>query len=100
MEQFLHRNAYIGDIRAYGGGNSHDIDTVKAGPGTIYLLEGQLPRLVHTLKISGDVDSSVQKQSYVYINGTSGEFQYNLLTLTGLCFCVIANMFARDSYGF
>ena len=78
-------------MKAYGGGNDHNIETVKAGPGTVYLLEGKAPRLKHTLKIQGDVDSSVQNQAYAYIDGTTNEYHYHILTLTGW-FCIMSNI--------
>lgn len=69
---------------AFGGGNDHDLESKKAGPGTIYLLEGKNPKLVHSLIVTGDVDNSVQNQTYVYISGSSPvEFDYDVLKLTG-----------------
>lgn len=71
-------------MKAYGGGNDHDLLTVKAGPGTIYLLEGKSPKKVYSLVIVGNADSPIQDQTYTYISGNSGEFDYNLLTLSGI----------------
>jgi hypothetical protein len=70
-------------MKAYGAGNDHNVMTVKAGPGTIYLLEGKSPKEVFSLVIIGDADSPIQEQTYTYISGNTGEFKYNLLTLSG-----------------
>lgn len=73
-------------MKAYGGGNDNNLNTVKAGPGTIYLLEGKAPKQVHALTVVGDADSPVQNQTKAYISGNTGEFVYNLLTLSGMAF--------------
>ncbi|KAH3816433.1 hypothetical protein DPMN_117949 [Dreissena polymorpha] len=75
-------------MSAYGGGNGNNLQTVKAGPGTIYIKSGKSPKLVHKLSIVGDVDSSVQQQTKAYISGdaSKSEFTYNILTLAGKLF--------------
>lgn len=80
---FFFRNDFTGDIIAYGGGNEHELDTVKAGPGTVYYLEGKSPKTVHSLLIAGDTDSAVQEQTHTLIIGDDAEFKYNLITVTG-----------------
>ncbi|KAL4230250.1 hypothetical protein ACF0H5_010636 [Mactra antiquata] len=78
------QNQYIGDMTALGRGNDNNLDTVKAGPGTIYLHLGKEPTVIHSIIITGDVDSTVQKQTYTYINGSSQtDFIYDSMTLTG-----------------
>ncbi|WAR26297.1 TENX-like protein [Mya arenaria] len=78
-------NSFSGEITAYGAGNDDNLNTVKAGPGTTYIRTGKSPKLVHSLTIIGDVDSSIQNQTYTYIDGdeASSEFTYDLLTLSG-----------------
>ena len=66
-------------MTAYGAGNDDTLNTVKAGPGTIYVEEGRKKYLT----VSGDTDSSVQEQTYTYISGEKDEFVYDGLTLDG-----------------
>ena len=75
----LHRNTFSGKMSAYGAGNDDTLNTVKAGPGTIFLKEGN--QLL--LTVSGDTDSSVQNQTYAYITGEANEYTYDQLTLDG-----------------
>ena len=76
---FLHRNTFSGKMSAYGASNDDTLNTVKAGPGTIFLKEGN--QLL--LTVSGDTDSSVQKQTYTYISGDTNQFTYDKLVLDG-----------------
>ena len=75
----LHRNDFSGTMSAYGAGNDDTISTYKAGPGTIYIAEGNKQYLT----ISGDTDSSIQNQTKADITGDEGEFVYDQLTLNG-----------------
>ena len=74
-------NSYTGKKKAYGGGNGNNLNTVKAGPGTIYMLEGKAPKEVHSITIAGDADSPVQQQTRAYISGNPGEFEYDLMQI-------------------
>ena len=79
----MSRNVFEGKITAYGAGNDDDLNTFKAGPGTVYIKEGGNKQY---LTISGDTDSSIQKQTKTYISGTGEDkqFSYDKLTLQGL----------------
>lgn len=81
---YVNRNSFTGKLKAYGGGNDNNLNTVKAGPGTIYLLEGKAPKEVHSVIITGDADSPVQEQTKAYLSGNAGEFVYSMLTLSGM----------------
>ena len=76
---FPHRNDFSGTMSAYGAGNDDTLSTYKAGPGTIYIAEGNKQYLT----ISGDTDSSIQNQTKTDITGGIGEFVYDQLTLNG-----------------
>ena len=76
---FLFRNDFSGQMTAYGAGNDDTLNTYKAGPGTIYIKEGNKQYLT----ISGDTDSSIQNQTKTDITGGDNEFTYNQLTLNG-----------------
>ena len=69
-------------MKAYGAGNDN-ADSVKAGPGTIYVQEGREPKLVHKLTVAGNSNSNVQQQTYTYISGEDKHFEYDLFKLTG-----------------
>jgi len=86
---YICSNDYSGVMTAYGAGNDNNLNTVKAGPGTIYQVQGKSPKEVHSLTIVGDVDSSVQNQTYTYISGVAAnsEFNYHMLTLSGMTPC-------------
>ena len=71
---------FDGKLTAFGAGNDDDLNTFKAGPGTIYIKEGGIKKY---LIISGDTDSSIQKQTKTYISGEDDEFAYDKLTLEG-----------------
>jgi hypothetical protein len=84
--EFCFRNTFTGTYTLYGSGNNDLLNSVKAGPGTLYTVTGKSPKLVHSLTIVGNVDNSVQNQTYTYISGqTVQDFTYNLLTLSGMC---------------
>lgn len=70
-------------MTAYGAGNDDTLNTYKAGPGTVFLMEGNKLYLT----ISGDTDSSIQNQTKTYISGGDDEFSYDQLTLDGNDFC-------------
>lgn len=75
---------FDGTITAYGGGNDDNLNTVKAGAGTIYIQDGTGNSLMNRLWIIGDTESSVQKQTHTLISGTtSDDFYYNVLSLKG-----------------
>lgn len=76
---FPFSNTFSGQLSAYGAGNDDTLNSVKAGPGTIYIKEGNK----HYLIVSGDTDSSVQNQTKTYISGGDDEFTYDQLTLDG-----------------
>ena len=78
---FLSRNDFNGEITAYGAGNDDNLNTFKAGPGTVYIKEGGKKQY---LTIRGDTDSSIQKQTKTYISGGDNEFAYDKLTLEGI----------------
>ena len=75
------RNTFSGQMTAYGAGNDDTLNGYKAGPGTIFIKEGNNQYLT----VSGNTDSSVQNQTYTYISGETDEFTYDQLTLDGNC---------------
>ncbi|VDI26438.1 Hypothetical predicted protein [Mytilus galloprovincialis] len=81
---------FDGTITAYGGGNDDNLNTVKAGAGTIYIQDGTGNSLMNRLWIIGDTESSVQKQTHTLISGTtSDDFYYNVLSLKGYSYADI-----------
>ena len=79
LKLLVSRNDFNGEMTTYGAGNDDNLNTVKAGPGTIYVKEDKK----RYLTVSGDTDSSVQKQTKTYISGGANEFTYDKLTLDG-----------------
>ena len=76
-------------MKAYGAGND-DSNSVKAGPGTIYVKEGKIPKLMHKIIVVGDSESSVQQQTHTYIRGQQNEFEYDLLVLKGISYIIFS----------
>ncbi|KAK3576663.1 hypothetical protein CHS0354_004948 [Potamilus streckersoni] len=77
---------FTGTLTAYGGGNDDNLNTVKAGPGTVYIQKGAdvLSVPEQHLIITGDTTDPVQKQTRTQISGTTRkDFQYDFLTLKG-----------------
>lgn len=82
---FLFSYQYNGDITAYGGGNDNNLNSVKAGPGTVYINYGEntivKPKL---LKVNGDTTDGNQQQTHTIVSGTKdSDFQYLQVSLKG-----------------
>jgi hypothetical protein len=58
---------FDGTITAYGGGNGDDLNTIKAGPGTIYIQDGKGNSLMKRLWIIGNTEDPGFTKNYHHL---------------------------------
>ena len=89
MTFVCYRYNFDGAITAYGGGNDNNTNTVKAGPGTVYIEHGRTEsNPQNKLLIEGDTVWYMQRQTRTQITGdATTDFDYDHIRITGEWHC-------------
>lgn len=85
------RFTYPGSITAYGAGNSDNMNSVKAGAGTIYIRDNTRGVPNEKLIITGNTIAPLQRQTRTLISGK--HFIYSEVTFKGTYFYELGSNF-------
>lgn len=88
-KNFISRYTFPGSITAYGAGNSDNLNSVKAGAGTIYIKDNTRGVPNEKLIIAGNTPDPLQRQTRTMITGT--RFQFAEVTLKSMKFVPLWN---------
>lgn len=81
-KKIISRYKFPGSITAYGAGNSDNLNSVKAGAGTIYIKDNTRGVPNEKLIIAGNTVDPLQRQTRTMITGS--QFQFAEVTLKGM----------------